>query len=170
MRASQDLERLGEVRVAGNRPMVVAIRAHEIGEHFGVAGVGLGPRSHMPFAIPAGCQRIDRIDQIATRAQGAHQQPAIGLDAHDHLARLGRMFEDQSTELTNAGDALGDPLLGQNPSALIHQTDVVMGFSRSRCPRRSRHHLRSKIRRARGDLRRTNGKISSPADGGTLWA
>lgn len=42
--AGQDLDRLGERAVAGDLAVVVAIGADQIGQHLGVASVGLGPR------------------------------------------------------------------------------------------------------------------------------
>ena len=47
MRAGQHLDGLGQVRVAGIRPVVVSIGAHHIRQHLGVTAVGLGARAQV---------------------------------------------------------------------------------------------------------------------------
>jgi len=44
VRPGGDLDRLGEVAVSGDAAVVVAVGAHHVGQHLGVAAVGLRAR------------------------------------------------------------------------------------------------------------------------------
>ena len=48
---SEHLDALGELGVACDRAVVVPVGAHEVGEHLGVAGIGLGPRDRVAVPI-----------------------------------------------------------------------------------------------------------------------
>lgn len=82
--AGQHLDRLGELRVTGDLSMVVAIGAHEIGEHLGIAAVGLRARYRMPVAISADGIRVDCVDGVTRSDEALDQQAAVRFDADDN--------------------------------------------------------------------------------------
>ena len=72
--------------VSGDRPVVVAVGADQVGQHLGVAGVGLGPGDVVAVAVAGHRQRVDGVHLIARRGQRVHPQAPVGLDADHHLA------------------------------------------------------------------------------------
>jgi hypothetical protein len=74
VRSGQDLDRLGQRAVAGDRPVVVAVGADQLGQHLGVPAVRLGPRAAMPAAVAADHLEVDRIHLVAGCQQRADQQ------------------------------------------------------------------------------------------------
>jgi hypothetical protein len=107
--------------------VVVAVGAHQIGEHLGVASVGLGARA-APIAFPIAGHRlgVDGEHLIAGRHQGGHPQTAVGLDADHHLTRLVDVLRDQRVELSDPGRAFGQSTPDQPRSCLVLHFDVVM--------------------------------------------
>ena len=83
--------------------MVVAVSAHHVGQHLGVARIGLRPRNRMAVPVTRRGHRVHREDQIAGRHQRSHEQAPVGLDADRHLARILHMAANQVME---TGDAL----------------------------------------------------------------
>src|SRR5207248_7234893 len=57
-----------------DRPVVVAVRAHQLRQHQGVTGIGLGARGRVALPVAAGRQWVDRIDLVAGGDQGLHEQ------------------------------------------------------------------------------------------------
>ena len=47
----EDLDGAEQLAVGSHRPMVLAVGAHEVGEHPGIAAVGLGPARRVPLPI-----------------------------------------------------------------------------------------------------------------------
>ena len=91
--------------VPGDRAVVVPVGAHQIGEQFGVPGIGLRPRDLVAVAVAGHRQRVDREHLVAGRAQRFDPQPAVGFDADHHLARLFGMAGHQLVESTDAGQS-----------------------------------------------------------------
>ena len=128
MRPGQDLDRLGQLRVAGHGAVVVAVRPHEIRPDLGVTGVRLGPRRRVAPPVPAYGERVDRVHLVPSGHQGSDQQSAVRLDADDDLGRIRGVVADQGMELSHAVDPLRDPALGEDRAGLVHDADVVMGL------------------------------------------
>jgi hypothetical protein len=87
VRPGQHLDRLGERAVAGDRAVVVPVGADQVGQHLGVAPVGLGPGGAVPAAVAADSLWVDRIHLVAGGQQRADQQAPVGLDANRDLRR-----------------------------------------------------------------------------------
>ena len=91
VRPGQQLHRISQVAVPGDRAVVVAIEAYDLGEHMSVSGVALGAGGRVPIPVTGGRERVDREDLIAGRAQRTHPRATVGFDAHhnltDHLFR-----------------------------------------------------------------------------------
>ena len=71
MGPGEHLDRLRVETVAGDRAMVVPIGADQIGQQFGIGGIGFGPRDVVAVAIAGHRQRVDREHLIARRGQGS---------------------------------------------------------------------------------------------------
>jgi hypothetical protein len=84
----QDLDRLGQLAVAGDRAVVVPVGPDQVGQDLGIPGIGLGPRGGMAVAVAADGQRVDRIHLVAGGDQGTDEQPAVGLGPDHHLGRI----------------------------------------------------------------------------------
>jgi hypothetical protein len=69
MRAGQHLDRLGQLRVAGDAAVHVPVGAHKIREDLGVTGIGLRARGGMPVAVAADRFGVDGIHLITGRHQ-----------------------------------------------------------------------------------------------------
>ena len=72
MSPGQYLDRVRLEAVAGDGAMVVPVGAHQIGQQFGIGGIGFGARDVMAVAIVGHRHRIDREHLIASRAQRPH--------------------------------------------------------------------------------------------------
>ena len=72
MSPGQYLDRVRLEAVAGDRAMVVPVGAHQIGQQFGIGGIGFGARDVMAVAIVGHRHRIDREHLIASGAQRPH--------------------------------------------------------------------------------------------------
>ena len=106
MATGEDLDRARVVAVTGDRAVVVTIGADQIGEHLGVARVGLRSRDVVAVAITRDRERVDRVQLIARRDQRLHPQTAIGLDPDHHLVRI----------VSVIGDELMEPRIPASPS------------------------------------------------------
>ena len=122
----QDLDRLDVWAVAGQRAVVVAVGADQVGQQLGVAGIGFRSRDLMAVAIAGDRQRVDREHLIPGRAQRRHPQPAIGFDTDHHLAGLLDMGGYQLVEPSDAGQPFGQPTRRQPRPVSIHHVNVVV--------------------------------------------
>ena len=86
MRPGGDLDRLGQVAVTGHTPVVVPVGASQVGEHLGVAAVGLRARQRMTVAVAVHRLGVDREHLVSGRNQRADQQARISLNPDHHLA------------------------------------------------------------------------------------
>ena len=93
--------------VAGDRAVVVPIGAHQIGQQFGVPGIGFGARDVVAVAVAGHRQRVDRIHLIAGRGQRLDPQAAVGFDPDHHLVGFFGVAADQLVEPADAGKSLG---------------------------------------------------------------
>jgi hypothetical protein len=71
-RAGEDLDRLHIRTVAGDRPVVVPVGAHQVREQLGVTGVGLRTGDVVAVAVARDRERVDRVDLIAGGGQRLH--------------------------------------------------------------------------------------------------
>jgi hypothetical protein len=65
--------------------VVVAIGSHEVGQHLGVAGIGLRARDVVTLAVAGGGQGIDRVDLIVRRDQRPNNETSVFFNAHDNV-------------------------------------------------------------------------------------
>jgi hypothetical protein len=112
--AGQHLDRLGQGAVAGDLAVVVPVGADQVGQHLGVAAVGLGPGAAVAAAVVADHLGVDRIDLVAGGQQRTDQQAAVGLDPDRHLSRLLGMGGDQLVQLSYPGQPIVDPVGGEH--------------------------------------------------------
>jgi hypothetical protein len=103
------------------------VGAHNVGQHDGVAVVGLLPRDGVPVAVPRRGQRVDRVDPPAGAAQARHEQAPIGLDGHRNrrpgiVAVLGK----QRQQLREPGGVVGDAAPPHHRPFGVNHRDVVM--------------------------------------------
>ena len=128
MGPGQDPDRLGQVAVPSDQPMVVAVGADQISQHLGVSPVRLGPRGPMAFPVAAGLKRVDRYHLVASRHQRSDQQPTVQLDTDDHLRRLAGVVSDQRMQLREAGDPVRHPPTAQHRPGLVQHAHLVVGL------------------------------------------
>ena len=124
--AGEDAHRAGLVAVAGDRPVVVAVGADEVGEQPGVAGVGLGAAGVVALAVARRRARVDGVDAVAGRDQRRDPGAAVGLDADHDLAGPGGVLCDQFVQSGDPRDALGQPPGGESLAGFVHELDVVV--------------------------------------------
>jgi hypothetical protein len=130
MRPGEGFDRVGQLGISGDRPVMLPVGAHQIRQHLGVAGVAFRTRGDMPFAVTRRRQRVDREHPIAGRQQGLHPRAAVGLNADHHGLRLvvAEVIGDQRMQRGHPRDAFRQTLTGQPAPLGILQLDVVMGF------------------------------------------
>jgi hypothetical protein len=126
MGTGEHLDRLRVSAVAGDGVMVVPVGAHQIGQQFGIAGIGFGARDMVAVAVVRYRQRVDRIHPIAGRGQRPHPQATVDLNPDRHLIGFLSVRRDQLVQLADAGQSLGQPPRGQPPPGLVHQIHIVM--------------------------------------------
>jgi len=81
MGPGKDLDPFNQLRFAGDRAMVVPVRANEISQHLGVTAVRFGPRDSVAVPIPGRGHRVDGVDLVARTHQCGHEQAPVYLDA-----------------------------------------------------------------------------------------
>ena len=86
----------------------MAVGPDQIGQHLGIAAVGLGPAAAMAAAVVADHLRVDRIHLITSGHQRPDQQPAVGLDPDRHLRRFLGMGGHQRVQFPHSGQPIGD--------------------------------------------------------------
>jgi hypothetical protein len=127
--AGEHLDGLGERRIAGDRPVVVPVGADQVGQHLGVAGVGLGPRQHVALPVAVHRLGVDGVDLVARGQQGAHPKPPVGLDADHDLCGIVCPLGQQAVQVGQALQALGQAPAGQAPAVFVMNLDVMVGLS-----------------------------------------
>jgi hypothetical protein len=115
MRPGQQFHPFGEIGVTGNRAVVVPVGSDQVGQHLGVARIGLRSRRRVAVPIARGCHRVNRIDLVASRQQRPDHQTPVDLDP-----------DDESMELADPGHAVGDAAFAQHHAVLRHHADIVM--------------------------------------------
>ena len=83
----------------------------------------------MPLPVPRGLQRVHRVNDMPRGDQRRHPRAAVGLDPDRHLRVPGVLAQvpaDQLVQLSHPGRALGQPLLRQHRTLLVHHLHVVM--------------------------------------------
>jgi hypothetical protein len=108
--------------------MVVPVGADQIGQHLGVAGVGLGSRGGMAVAIARRCHRVDRIYRVTGGEQRPHHQTTVDLDADNNRLVVVTMLGDEPMEVADPGRAVRNPAFGEDPPVLGHHANIVMVF------------------------------------------
>ena len=129
MRPGQHLERLDLGSVGSHEAVAVAVGAHHVGEHLGVAGVGLGAARRMAVSIARRRHRVHRVELVAGGHQGADEKAPVRLDADHHFLGI---LDVSFDELVKAGDALhpfGQAGLGKSSALLVAHMHVVVGLS-----------------------------------------
>ena len=79
--AGDQLDRLGILGVAGDRPVVGAVQPDDLGQQVRVGGIGLRARGGVPFPVAGHRHRVDREHLVAGRDQRRDPRAAVGLDA-----------------------------------------------------------------------------------------
>jgi hypothetical protein len=126
--AGQDLDRLGQLAVAGDGAVVVPVGPDQVGQDLGVPGIGLGARDGVAVAVAAGGQRADRIHLIAGRDQRAQEQAAVGLGPDHDLGRVGDQASQQLMQRGQPGQPLSHPPGRHDPAALVHDGHIMVGL------------------------------------------
>src|SRR6185437_12367601 len=93
--------------VAGDRAVVVPVGAYQIGQQFGIGGIGFGARDVVAVAVVGHRQRVDRIHLITGGAQRPHPWAAVGFDADHHLFRVLDVRGDQLVQLPDPSQPSG---------------------------------------------------------------
>ena len=99
----QHLDRLGVGAVPGDRAMVVPVGAHQIGQQFGVCGIGFRSGDMVAVAVTSDRQRVDRVHLVTGRDQRVHPQTAIGFNADHDLAGVGGVGGHDVVEPADSG-------------------------------------------------------------------
>jgi hypothetical protein len=107
MGAGENFDRFGIGAVAGDAAVVVPVGADQIGQQFGIGGIGFGARDVVAVAVVGHRQRVDRIYLIAGGGQRPHPQAAVGFDADHRLFGFLSVRRDQLVQLPDAGQSLG---------------------------------------------------------------
>ena len=128
MSTGQHLDRLGLGAVGGDGAVVVPIGAHQVGEHLGIAGIGLGPAHVVPFPIPSDGEGVDGVHLVAGRSQGMHPQPSVGFDADGNLRRIIGQVRHQLVEASDPLQPFRESATRQPLPRPVHHMDVVMGL------------------------------------------
>jgi hypothetical protein len=126
--SSEDLDRLGQVAVPGDRAVVVGVGAGQLGQHLGVARVGLGARRRVPLPIAACRHRVDRQHRVPGRHQRPDEQAPLGLGGDDHLGRVVDEVGDELVEPGHPFNAFREPGPFKPLPLVIFDMDVVMGL------------------------------------------
>jgi hypothetical protein len=129
--SGDDLDGLGGFTVTGHRPQLSPVDADHVSQGMSVTFVALGPRGAIPFLEPAGLQRIDRIDLIASRDQRLHPRAAVGLDSDHNLVRFLKPpgadgLSYQRMQLGDPSDPLRQLPGRQYPSGLVLDLHIMM--------------------------------------------
>jgi hypothetical protein len=107
--------------------MIVPVGPHEVGEHLGIARIGLGSRGRVAIPIVRRRHRVDRIDLVAGRQQRIDDQATVDLDAHGYrFFVIAGVLGHQRMKIAGPGHAVGNPRFAKHLSALGHHAHVVM--------------------------------------------
>jgi hypothetical protein len=106
--------------------VVVPVGPHQVGQHLGVACVGLGSRGGVAISITRCGQRVDGVDLVASGQEGIHHQASVDLDADDYRFVIASVLGDQFMQIADPNHAVGHSSLAEHRSVLGHHADVVM--------------------------------------------
>jgi hypothetical protein len=95
VRPAQDLEAFSELGIGCHRAVQVPVCAHQVGEHFGVAGVGLATGHPVAVAIAVHGLGIDGEDLIAGSHESTDEQSSVRLRADDDLGWVVDELDDE---------------------------------------------------------------------------
>ena len=126
--AGENFDRFRIGAVAGDWAVVVPVGAYQIGQQFGIAGIGFGARDVVAVAVVGHRQRVDRIHLITGGGQRPHPWAAVGFDADHHLFRVLDVRGDQLVQLPDPSQPLGQPPRCQPLTSLVHQIHIVVVF------------------------------------------
>lgn len=107
MRPGQHFDSLGIGGVTSNTAVVVSIGADQIGQQFGVGGIGLGSGDVVAVAVTGGGHRVDRIHLVAGPDESSDPQAAVSFDADHDLVGIVGVAGQEMMELAYAGKSLG---------------------------------------------------------------
>jgi hypothetical protein len=85
----------------------------------------------MAVAVAADGQRVDRIDLVADRHQGADEQATVGLGPDHHLGRILPMGGQQLMHQPQPGQPLGHALSSGHAAEAVHHHHVVVSSAQS---------------------------------------
>jgi len=118
---------------------MIAIKAHDLGQHVRITSVALGSRGGVPLPVPRRREWVDRGHPVASGPQRSHPRATVGLDPNDHLTRhlLGWQLRPrcrgvlghQRVQPGDALQALWQPSPREPTPVLILKLDVVMVLS-----------------------------------------
>ena len=80
--AADQLDRVGLLRVSGQRTVVGPVEADDLGQQVRVRGIRLRARGGVPLPAPGHRHRVDREHLIPRRDQGSDPRSPVGLDTH----------------------------------------------------------------------------------------
>ena len=136
MGAGQEFDRLGVRAVAGHRPVVLPVQAHDLGEHMRVPGIALRAGGRVPLPVPGDLHRVDREHYVPGREQRLHPRAAVGLNTDHHPPRrllrrqvrplLRQMLGDQRMQPRQPLQPLRKPRPSQPAAGIIDQLHIVM--------------------------------------------
>jgi hypothetical protein len=168
--AGEQLDRLGQLAVAGDRAVRGPIQTHQLGQHVCIhvciPSVAFGPRGRVPLAVAGDLDRVDRIHLVARGEQCLDPRAPVGLDADHDLVRLGVLGRVGGGQLVQSPDpvhAFAQPCPGQPPAQVVNQLDIMVAFGPI-VPNKQHPVLPSRQRwatmgSAREDSQRANGQV-----------
>jgi len=138
MATRHQLHRLTSGRIGRHRTVMVAVQAHDLGQHVRVTGIAFRTRGRVPFPVAGRGHRIDREHLIASRDQSSHPRATLGLDTNLHPRGGLRRFElgpvsrhhrgNQRMQPAHPIQPLGQAPPCQAPPRSVDDLDVMMIF------------------------------------------
>jgi hypothetical protein len=105
------------------------VGAQDVGQHEGIAGVGLLTRHRVPISVAGHRQWVDRVHVPPRRAQTRNEQAAAGLDGdRDRLLVAVAGIGEQLQQRGEPGRVVADSAFGDQRAVGVDQGDVVMVF------------------------------------------
>jgi len=110
------------------RAVHVSVGAQNVGQHGGVAGIGLPACLAVSLPITRDRPRIDRVDGEPGTGQRHDQQVLVGLDRNRCVRRSAAVLGDQLHDGSKASDVGADPCSGDDLAVVVDQRDVMVGL------------------------------------------